>query len=48
MENKQIPNKKMSFEEFMDSEGHVIIDDFLIDNKEFDRICKEAYEDYLK
>jgi len=47
MEIKQIPNKKMSFNEFMDSEGKTIIDDFLIDNKEFDRICKESYEEYL-
>ena len=44
---KQIPNKKMSFDEFMDSEGKTIIDDFLINNKEFDRICQEAYTDYL-
>ena len=44
---KQIPNEKMNFEEFMDSEGKTIIDDFLTDNKEFDRICKESYEEYL-
>jgi len=43
---KQTPNNKMSFDEFMDSEGHVIKDDFLTDNKEFDRMCKEAYEEY--
>jgi len=48
METKQIPDKKMSFEEFMEAEGHTIIDDFLIDNKEFDRICKDAYKEYLK
>ncbi len=47
MEEKQTPNKKMNFEEFMDSEGKTIVDDFLIDNKEFDRMCKEAYEEYL-
>ena len=47
METQKIPNKKMSFDEFMESEGKTIIDDFLLDNKEFDRMCKEAYEEYL-
>ena len=47
MENKQTPNKKMNFDEFMEAEGNTLLNDFLIDNKEYDRMCKEAYEEYL-
>jgi len=41
-------DQPMNFNEFMESEGKTIIDDFLIDNKNFDSICKESYNEYLE
>jgi hypothetical protein len=40
--------EKMSKDEFMLEVGSDLVDDFLIDNKEFDRMVDEAYEDYVK
>lgn len=43
-----IPNKKMNYSEWLIECESDIINDFLIDNKEFERLKKEGYEEYLK
>ena len=38
----------MDFEEFLENDAGQIMNDFLVDNKEYDRMCREIYKQYLK
>tara|TARA_R100001530_G_C4222031_1_gene130235 strand:+ start:105 stop:410 length:306 start_codon:yes stop_codon:yes gene_type:complete len=49
MDKQTTPNKELNYSEWLTNfEGDGSIQDFLIDNKEFDRIRKEGYTEYLK